>query len=76
MAGAHARTRVSTDGIEQHSDQSIAARQLALASFTHGCALRDGESCRAGFELDPTRVDLLETACAEHYRCACTMLGR
>jgi hypothetical protein len=76
MAGSHERTLVSDDVIEKRSPRSIEARQLALASFTHGCALRDGESCRAGLDLDPTRIDLVETACAAHYGWACTMLGR
>ena len=51
-------------------------RDLALASFSHGCELRDGESCRAGLDLAPTRSDLVETACAAHYGWACTLLGR
>jgi len=74
MAGTHARARVSTDVIDPRSPES--ASQLALASFSHGCELRDGDSCRAGWEIDPTRTDLLETACAAHYRWACTELGR
>lgn len=68
MAGAHARTRAGAD--------PTSGRQLALASFTQGCELGDGDSCRAGVELDPMRIDLVETACAAHYPWACTMLGR
>lgn len=48
------------------------SRPLALASFTHGCELGDGESCRAGLELDPARTDLREHACAAGYRWGCT----
>jgi hypothetical protein len=62
--------------VEQRSPASIAARELALASFTHGCSLGNGDSCRAGLELDPARSDLLESACAARYQWACAKLGR
>ena len=76
LAGAHARTRIRADVIDKPSPESTTARDLALASFSHGCELRDGESCRAGLELDPTRIDLVEAACAARYSWACTQLGR
>lgn len=68
MAGEHARTRGDGDPMN--------LQQLALASFAHGCQLGDGESCRAGLELDPARTDLLEAGCAARYRWACERLGR
>jgi len=72
VVGAHARTRIS----DPRSAESAAARELALASFTHGCELGDSDSCHAGLELDPTRVDLVKTACAAEQGWACRILGR
>jgi hypothetical protein len=75
MAGTHARSRIDTNASGRGLD-TPSARELAIASFAHGCELRDGDSCRAGLELEPDRLELLEDACAAHHREACTRLGR
>jgi hypothetical protein len=62
LAGAHERAHERRD--------------LALASFEHGCELRDGESCYAGFELDGARIDLLQGACQQRFADACALYER